>query len=106
MESLGTLARNTYSKWLHHQTSVLSRQELNIMYELTKTKNYISKEILEQASQGAKFRRFYYNELDTSKLYYKPLSNYEIGLMLKNEELQITYDNDSFIVMWEVEQLK
>ena len=98
--SLGNLARLTYRKWLHHQLSVVNTQERNMIYELATTKNYITKEVLEEAAQGARFRRFYYNELHTSDLYYKPLSNYEVNLILKNEGFDISYESDSFVVRW------
>lgn len=99
-KTLGQYARNSYSKWYHRTNSVLDYQEKNMTYELMLLKNYLTKEIIEDASCGTKFRRFYYNELDTSHLFYKPISQNHIETLMKNEELHVQYEKDSFVVSW------
>jgi hypothetical protein len=99
-KTLGQYVRNSYNKWHLRTNTVLDYQEKNMIYELTLLKNHLTNEIIEDASCGSKFRRFYYNELDTSKLFYKSISQYHIDLIMKHEELDIKYEKDSFVLSW------
>ena len=98
LQTLGNHARKTYIKWLHRENDILYIQQRKIILGLSITKGYITNAILEGASKGETFRRFYYNELDRSNLYYKPVSMFEIDTILKNEELNIIYEKNSFDV--------
>jgi hypothetical protein len=99
-ERFGDIARKLYTRWNHRQLSVLEQQEKNLLRELATTKTYMMNEILEDAISGAKFRRFFYNELNTSHTFNKPIYNYEVSLMLKDENFDVIYERDSFIVDW------
>jgi hypothetical protein len=99
-ERFGDIARKLYTRWNHRQLSVLEQQEKNLLRELATTKTYMMNEILEDAISGAKFRRFFYNELNTSHTFNKSIYNYEVSLMLKDENFDVIYERDSFIVDW------
>jgi len=99
-ERFGDIARKLYTRWNHRQLSVLEQQEKNLLRELATTKTYMMNEILEDAISGAKFRRFFYNELNTSHTFNKPIYNYEVSLMLKDENFDVVYEKDSFVVNW------
>jgi hypothetical protein len=99
-ERFGDIARKLYTRWNHRQLSVLEHQEKIMLRELSTTKSYIMNEILEDAISGAKFRRFFYNELNTSHTFNKPIYNYEVSLIFKDEKFDLVYEKDSFIVTW------
>jgi hypothetical protein len=105
-EKLGDLARKFYANWKHRQLNIIDVQEQNMIKALTNTKNYIATEIINYAVDGNKFRRFYYNELDTTHTFNRPINNYEVKLMLRGENFDVTYEKDSFVVRWEQEELK
>jgi hypothetical protein len=105
-ERLGDIARKFYTNWKHRQSSLLDIQEQNMIKTLGNTKHYISTEIINNAVDGNKFRRFYYNELDTTHTFNRPISNYEVKLMLRDENFDVIYEKDSFVVRWEPEELK
>jgi len=98
-ERFGDIARKLYTRWSHRQLSVLEQQEKNLLRELSATKSYMMNEIIEDAMSGAKFRRFFYNELNTSNIF-KNIYKYEVDLMFKNENFDVVYEKDSFIVHW------
>jgi hypothetical protein len=99
-ERFGDVARKLYTRWNHRQLTVLDYQEKTMTKALSGTKNYMMNEILEDAMSGAKFRRFFYNELDTTHTFNKPIYSYEVGLMLKDENFDVVYEKDSFVVNW------
>ena len=99
-ERFGDIARKLYTKWKYHQLSILEHQEKTMLRELSNTKTYMMNEILEDATSGAKFRRFFYNELNTSHTYSKPINNYEVRLIFRDENFDVVYEKDSFIVNW------
>jgi len=106
-ERIGDIARRFYMRWQHRNLTILQVQEKNLYNVLGNLRNHIFEEILEDASCGAKFRRFYYNDLNTTHKYTKPVNQYEIELMLKNENLNVSYEKDSFVVTWkEPDELK
>jgi hypothetical protein len=105
-EKLGDLARKFYANWKHRQLNIVDVQEQNMIKTLGSTKNYISTEIINDAVLGNKFRRFYYNELDTTHTFNRPINTYEVKLMLRDENFDITYEKDSFVVRWEQEELR
>ena len=102
-ERLGDVARKLYTRWNHRQLRVVDYQEKNMIKALSGTKNYMMNEIFEDAMCGAKFRRFFYNELDTTHTYNRPIYNYEVSLMLKDENFGVVYEKDSFVVHWSKE---
>ena len=102
----GNIARNIYTKWKHRQLSIVDYQENNMKKALLNTKMYMMNEICDDASQGAKFRRFYYNELNTIHTFNRPIYNYEVKLMLEDEGFEVLYEKDSFVVRWIQEELK
>jgi hypothetical protein len=102
-ERLGDVARKLYTRWNHRQLTVLDYQEKTMIKALSGTKNYMMNEIFEDAMAGAKFRRFFYNELDTTHTYNRPIYNYEVSLMLKDENFDVVYEKDSFVVHWSKE---
>ena len=71
-----------------------------LLRDLLPTKTYMMNEILEDAMSGAKFRRFFYNELNTSHTFNRPIYNYEVNLILKDENFDVVYEKDSFVVNW------
>ena len=105
-ERLGDIARKFYTNWKYRQLSLLDIQEQNMIKTLSNTKHYISTEIINNALDGNKFRRFYYNELNTTHTFNRPINNYEVKLMLRDENFDVIYEKDSFVVRWEPEELK
>ena len=99
-ERIGDIARKFYTRWNHGQLSLMEHQEKSLYISLLPLKAYMMSEILEDSMSGAKFRRFFYNELNTVSKLDKQIYNYEVGLMLKDENLDIIYEQDSFIVNW------
>lgn len=96
----GDIARKFTTRYLQNRFNVMEYQEKRMITELFPLKNYIINEIMNDASQGNKFRRFYYNELDTVRIYFRNVSSYEVDLMLKEEKFDICYDGSSFVVRW------
>lgn len=103
MKRLGDVARLYYNRWQHKQIGILCYQERNLYRSLYHLRGYIMDEILEEASSGARFRRFFYNELDTTHTYNHTVSVYEVHTMLNDEGFDITYEKDSFVVRWQPE---
>jgi hypothetical protein len=68
-ERIGDIARKFYKSWHLRQLSLREHQEQNLLINLLPLKSYMMNEILEESMSGARFRRFFYNELNTvSKL--------------------------------------
>lgn len=102
-ERFGDVARKFYNKWNTHQLGILQHQENNLIQNLHLLKGEIIQELLEDALQGAKFRRFFYSDLNSMNKYHKPICHYEVNLMLKDERFDIVYEKTSFVVKWEDE---
>ena len=99
-EKFGDIARKFYTRWNHRQLSIMEHQEKMLLRDLLPTKTYMMNEILEDAMSGAKFRRFFYNELNTSHTFNRQIYNYEVNLILKDENFDVVYEKDSFVVNW------
>ena len=102
----GSIAKHIYSKWKHNQIGILEHQQKYMIFQLASTKNYIIHSILNDASEGAKFRRFFHNELDNTHSLKRTITNYEIQHMLDGEGFDVTYEKDSFVVSWVREELR
>jgi len=105
-EKFGDVARTFYRKWNTRQLGILEYQQNQLLRSLHALKGEVIQEILEDALQGRKFRRFYYSELNSMNKYHKPVCQYEVNLMLKDDRFDIKYEKDSFIVTWEENELK
>jgi len=102
-ERIGDIARKYYRSWHLRQLSLMEHQEKNLCTHLLPLKSYMMNEILEDSMSGAKFRRFFYNELNTVTRLDRQIYNYDVGIMLKDENLDVVYEKDSFIVHWSKE---
>lgn len=102
----GTIAKHIYNKWKHNQMGILEHQQKHMIIQLASTKNYIIHSILNDASEGAKFRRFFYTELDNTHSLNRTFSRFEIENILDGEGFDISYEKDSFVVRWVCEELK
>lgn len=103
MKKFGDVARIFYSRWQHRQMSILELQERNTYNSLYNLHGYLMNRILEDASSGTKFCRFYYSELSSLNKYDKPISEYEVKIMFDEENFDVMYDGDSFVVRWAAE---
>jgi hypothetical protein len=99
-ELFGDITRRFFFNWQHEQLSVLQHQEKNLLIALQPVRSYIIERILNEVMTGATCTKFSYKELNSVYKYSKPLSQYEINMILVSENYNVKYDKDSVNVYW------